>query len=84
MAARGSSEPSHTHPRHWQWLNFELELLWRHSDGPRFHQRAEESPLNGAGGSGDPALRLKNGSALDDASQEEFRLTYSLGFGSLL
>ena len=43
-------------------------LKRRHPEGPRFHQRDEGSQYNGLLGSGDPSLRLKSGSARDDAS----------------
>jgi len=40
---------------------------WRHPDASRFPQRGEGSPPQLLCASGDPALRLKNGSARDDA-----------------
>ncbi len=40
----------------------------RHSEGPRFHRRAEESGLEFRHCARDPSLRLRSGSAQDDAS----------------
>jgi len=46
----------------------------RHSEGPRFHRRDEESHCNGLFGSGDPSLRLKSGSARDEATFSDHNL----------
>jgi hypothetical protein len=37
---------------------------------PRFYQRAERSPVANSVVAGDPSLRLKNGYAQDDATDE--------------
>ena len=50
----------------------------RHPEGPRFHQRAEGSPIRLVHALGDPSLRLKNGFAQDDAHLVRFKLSYSL------
>ncbi len=47
----------------------------RHPDGPRFYQRAEGSPTQRLCAGGDPSLRLKCGSARDDATTRKFKLT---------
>ena len=44
----------------------EKHVLWRHPEAPRFHQRGEGSPVQLLF-RGDPSLRLKDGSAQDDA-----------------
>ncbi len=43
-----------------------FEVSGRHSEGPRFYQRAEESPVSQQMGARDPSLRLESGYAQDD------------------
>ena len=45
----------------------------RHPEGPRFHQRAEGSRAERVHSqpTPDPSLRLKSGTARDDATEEE-------------
>ena len=66
----------------WVLVSLNSESQRRHPEGPRFHQRAEGSPVARSLVAGDPSLRLKNGCAQDDAvtgtaTRSGFKLRHS-------